>query len=80
MHDEMAGVYEVRVDFNGMHHRLFCVLEREGGAVGLSGPSIVHIDRRSKKYRTTTSAKEYRSVRTLVDEYLRRRPRSVLPP
>lgn len=80
MHDQMAGVYEVRVDFNGMHYRLFCVLERDGASAGLTGPSIVLIDGRSKKYRTTISAREYKSVRALVDEYLRRRPRSVLLP
>ena len=80
MHDEMAGIYEVRIDFNGMHHRLFCVLEREGAAVGLSGPSVILIDGRSKKYRTAISGREYRRVRALVDEYLRRRPRSVLLP
>ena len=80
MHDEMAGIYEVRVDFSGMHHRLFCVLERDGAAVGLSGPSVILVDGRSKKYRTRISAKEYRSVRALVGECLRRRPRSVLLP
>ncbi len=80
MHDDMAGVYEVRVDYNGMHYRLFCVLERDGANVGLGGPSIVLIDGRSKKYRTTISAREYKGVRALADEYLRRRPRSVLRP
>lgn len=80
MHDEMSGVYEVRVDYNGMHYRLFCVLERDGANVGLTGPSIVLIDGRSKKYRTTISAREYKSIRSLVDEYLGRRPRSVLGP
>lgn len=80
MHDAMAGVYEVRVDYNGMHYRLFCVLERDGAVVGLSGPSIILIDGRSKRYRTTISAREYRNIRSLVDEYLRRRPRSVLRP
>jgi hypothetical protein len=80
MHDEMAGTYEVRVDYNGVHYRLFCVLERDGANVGLTGPSIVLIDGRSKKYRTTISTREYKSIRSLVDEYLRRRPRSVLGP
>lgn len=78
MHDDMAGIYEVRVDYNGVHYRLFCVLEREGAVVGLTGASIVLIDGRSKKYRTTISAREYKQIRALVDEYLRRRPRSVL--
>lgn len=80
MHDEMSGVYEVRVDYNGTHYRLFCVLERDGANVGLTGASIVLIDGRSKKYRTTISAREYKTIRSLVDEYLRRRPRSVLGP
>jgi hypothetical protein len=76
----VAGIYEVRIDYNGMHYRLFCVLERDGANVGLTGPSIVLIDGRSKRYRTTISAREYKSIRALVDEYLRRRPRSVLGP
>jgi hypothetical protein len=80
MHDEMAGIYEVRVDYNGTHYRLFCVLERDGANVGLAGASIVLIDGRSKKYRTTISTREYKTIRALADEYLRRRPRSVLRP
>ena len=80
MHDEMSGVYEVRVDYDGTHYRLFGVLERDGANVGLTGASIVLIDGRSKKYRTTISAREYKTIRSLVDEYLRRRPRSVLGP
>jgi hypothetical protein len=80
MHDDMAGIYEVRVDYNGMHYRLFCVLERDGANVGITGASIVLIDGRIKKYRTTISTREYKTIRSLVDEYLRRRPRSVLGP
>lgn len=68
MHDEMAGIYEVRVDYNGTHYRLFGVLERDGANVGLAGASIVLIDGRSKKYRTTISAREYKGVRALADE------------
>ena len=56
------------------------MLERDGANVGLTGASIVLIDGRSKKYRTTISTREYRNIRSLVDEYLRRRPRSVLGP
>jgi hypothetical protein len=44
MHDEMAGFYEVRVDGpQRRHYRLFCILERDGAAVGLGGPSLVLI-------------------------------------
>ncbi len=39
MHDDMAGVYEVRVQGGGANHRLFCLLERN--AADLGGPSIV---------------------------------------
>ena len=28
MHDDMAGLYEVRVQSSGANHRLFCTLER----------------------------------------------------
>ena len=78
MHDEMAGVYEVRVDGPRRHHyRLFCVLEANGGAVGLEGPSVVLITGMDKPFRTEFSAADYRKVRRLVDEYRSRSPRSV---
>src|SRR5258705_8854780 len=47
MHDDMAGIYEVRVQGGGANHRLFCLLERNGDDLG--GPSVVcvggHINR-----------------------------------
>src|SRR5688572_18369456 len=39
MHEEMAGLYEVRVQGGGMNHRLFCILERHADDLG--GASIV---------------------------------------
>jgi hypothetical protein len=78
MHDDMSGLYEVRVDGAGRHHyRLFCVLERDGANLGLAGPSIVIITGKDKPFLTKLSAEEYRQVRSLRDEYLARSPRSV---
>jgi hypothetical protein len=79
MHDEMAGYYEIRVDGAGRHHyRLFCLLERDGGKVGLGGPSLVLITGKDKPFRTVLSARDYAEVRRLGSEYLSRTPRSVL--
>jgi Txe/YoeB family toxin of Txe-Axe toxin-antitoxin module len=78
MHGEMAGYYEVRVDGPGRHHyRLFCLLERDGGAVGLGGPSLVLICGKDKPFRTVLSSRDYADVRRLGSEYLARTPRSV---
>ena len=78
MHDAMAGYYEVRVDSKTTHYRLFCRLEREGGKVGLDGPSVIVVAGKTKPFRTVLSESDYAEVRTLGDEYLSRNPRSVL--
>jgi hypothetical protein len=79
MHGDMAGFFEVRCDGPGRHHyRLFCVLERDGAALGLGGPSLVLITGMGKPFRTTFSDRDYAKVRALGDEYRARKPRSVL--
>lgn len=79
MHGDMAGFYEVRVDGqpNRTHYRLFCLLERDGKAVGLDGPSVVVIAGRKKPFRTTLSRQDYSEVKSLGDEFRARRPRCV---
>lgn len=79
MHGTMAGYYEVRVDGRDRrHHRVFCLLEREGARFGLGGPSIVVIAGMDKPFRTTFTERDYERVRRLGDEYRSRVPRSVL--
>jgi hypothetical protein len=78
MHGEMAGIYEVRVDHKSRHHRLFCVLERDGARVGLNGPSLVILAGLDKPFRTKISGADYEKVRALRDEYAARNPRSVV--
>ena len=79
MHDEMAGLYEVRVDGpKRTHYRLFCLLERDDSrTLGLGGPSIIVIDGRSKPFKTEIPSAEYAKVKKLADEYRKRTPRSV---
>jgi hypothetical protein len=80
MHGEMTGYYEVRLDEGRrFHHRLFCLLERDGAhpSLGLGAPSIILIDGRTKKFGTLLATREYRKVRALGDEYRGRKPRSV---
>lgn len=79
MHGEMSGFFEVRVDGPKRHHyRLFCLLERDGGSVGLGGPSVVLIAGKDKPFLTELSKSDYADVRALGAEFRRRVPRSVL--
>lgn len=79
MRGDMGGYYEIRVDGADRHHyRLFCILERDGSALGLGGPSLVLVTGKDKPFRTVLSARDYADVRHLGSEYLSRRPRSVL--
>lgn len=79
MHDDMSGFYEVRVDGPQRHHyRLFCLLERDGGAVGLGVPSVVLITGKDKPFMTELSKRDYAEVRALGAEFRQRAPRSVL--
>ncbi|OFV91248.1 MAG: hypothetical protein A3J75_05530 [Acidobacteria bacterium RBG_16_68_9] len=76
MHN-MAGFYEVRVDSQRTHYRLFCLLERDGKKVGLEGPSVVVITGKKKRFRTLLSPSDYAEVRALGEEFRRRSPRKV---
>lgn len=79
MHGDMSGFYEVRVDGPQRHHyRLFCLLERDGGAVGLNGPSVVLITGKDKPFMTELSKRDYAEVRALGAEFQKRTPRSVV--
>ncbi len=78
MHADMAGWYEVRVDGPNRHHyRLFCLLERDGGQIGLGGPSLVIICGKDKPFRSVLSARDYADVRAFGAEFRAREPRSV---
>ena len=80
MHGEMNGVYEVRADGpKRRHYRLFCVLQQPGPDTGLTKPAIVLISGASTAFRTKLTAADYRRIKALVDEYARRKPRSLEP-
>jgi hypothetical protein len=79
MRGDMAGFYEIRVDGpKRRHYRLFCILERDGGGVGLGGPSVVLLTGREKAFMTVLPAADYAEIRALGAEYRRRIPRSVM--
>lgn len=81
MYGSMAGYHEVTVNGPNRHHfRLFCVLERDGAALGLGGPSVVVLTGLDKQFMTTLSESAYAKVRALGDEYGSRNPRSIEPP
>jgi hypothetical protein len=61
----MAGVYEVRVDGSDRrHYRLFCLLEHDGAATGLGGPSVVLLAGMDKPFRSTFSERELSFAKT----------------
>lgn len=67
MHGSMSGFFEVRVQGDGMNHRLFCVLERD--AADLVGSSIVAIDGLSKPKRSAADPRDYRRVKRYGAEF-----------
>ncbi|HUB41203.1 MAG TPA: hypothetical protein VMA72_20360 [Streptosporangiaceae bacterium] len=71
MHDDMAGMYEVRVQGAGANHRLFCLLERNADDLG--GPAIVCLDGLTKPVRSPASSRDYRRIRQYADEFRKRR-------
>lgn len=71
MHDNMAGLYEVRVGFGPTNYRLFCILERNADDLG--GPSIIVLGGLKKPRRQPASPKDYRAVRGWADEFIQRR-------
>jgi hypothetical protein len=71
MHDEMAGIYEVRVQGTGANHRLFCLLERNADDLG--GPAIVCLGGLTKPVRSPASPRDYRRIMQYADEFRKRR-------
>lgn len=76
MHGQMKGLFELRVDGAKRHHyRLFCILD--SAAKGRDKPLLVVLTGLDKPFKSTFSAKQYATVRSLRNEYLSRNPRSV---
>jgi hypothetical protein len=71
MHDDMAGMYEVRVQGAGANHRLFCLLERNADDLG--GPTIVCLGGLTKEVRSSASPRDYRRIRQYADEFQKHR-------
>jgi hypothetical protein len=82
MHGSMRGYYEVRVQGPAREQfRLFCILENaepdQLRRRGLNGPAIAVITGLRKRWMTTFTDADYRSVRRLGDEYRATTPRRV---
>ncbi len=71
MHDDMAGIYEVRVQGGGANHRLFCLLERNGDDLG--GPAVICLGGLSKPVRSAASPRDYSRIKQYADEFRKRR-------
>ena len=76
MHDDMSGIFEVRVDGpDRTHYRLFCVLDRD--AWGRQEPLLVVLTGLKKPFLTKFKTSQYRGVKGLRDEYFGKNPRSL---
>jgi len=76
MKGDMTGWFEVRVDGPRRHHyRLFCLLDYD--AKDQPKPLLVVVCGLDKPFQTELSGADYRRVRDLGEEYLRRNPRSL---
>lgn len=76
MKGDMTGWFEVRVDGPRRRHcRLFCRLDYD--AKGRPGALLTVICGLDKPFRTELPAGDYRHVRDLGEEYLRRNPGSL---
>jgi hypothetical protein len=53
------------------------VLDRNGAASGLGGPSLIVLTGKDKPFRTVLTSRDYADVRRLGDEFVRRNPRCV---
>jgi Txe/YoeB family toxin of Txe-Axe toxin-antitoxin module len=71
MRDDMAGMYEVRVQGANANHRLFCLLERNADDLG--GPTIVCLGGLTKEVRSSASPRDYRRIRQYADEFQKHR-------
>jgi hypothetical protein len=76
MKGDMTGWFEVRVDGPRRHHyRLFCLLDYD--AKDQPKPLLVVVCGLDKPFQTELSGADYRRVRDLGEEYVRRNPRSL---
>lgn len=74
MRGELAGSYEVRVDFQRRHYRLFCVLDY--AAAG--HPALLVIVAGLTKARATLiNKRDYERVAAAIAEYFSLQPRSL---
>jgi hypothetical protein len=71
MHEDMAGVYEVRVQGGGANHWVFCLLDRNADDLG--DPSLICLDGLTKPVRSAASTRDYRRVRQYADEFRKHR-------
>jgi hypothetical protein len=71
MHQDMAGLYEVRVRSTGANHRLFCLLDRDANDLG--GASLVCLDGLTKPVRSAASPRDYRRVKQYAAEFRKHR-------
>lgn len=78
MHGDMAGIFEIREKHGKQLFRLFCVLDRNAPAHGLTHPAMVLLDGVTKVIETVVDAATYARVAGYRDDYLASDPRYVV--
>ena len=80
MHGEMTGFYEVRIDSQNTHYRMFCLLDLEAldeRGNPLAKPLLTVIGGGKKQRATKLSDADYAAIRKLADEYRQHPVRSL---
>ncbi len=80
MRVDMSGIWEIRDQHHGTNYRLFCVLDRNATAHGLSSSTIVVIGGASKPEGSDMAPGEYRRIQEHRDAYLASSPRAIVEP
>jgi hypothetical protein len=78
MHGEMGGIFEIREKHGKQLFRLFCVLDRNAPAHGLTHPAMVLLDGVTKAIERVFDEAAYARVAGYRDEYLKSDPRPVV--
>lgn len=74
MRGNMGGWYEVTIDHQRKHYRVFCLLDARAEG---RGPLLVMVDGRTKDRGSLISAREFKKINKLRDHYLSKQPRPI---
>ena len=78
MHEAAAGCFELRDEHDKKLYRLFCVIDRNATANGLTLPVVCYLDGATKALGTALAKSLYRRLGALRTDYLATNPRRIV--